>query len=235
MISLILLITLTVKVLANTSIGYSPSSIQPSSTTTPLVSAIYNGTTGNASIISSIYNGTSTNASIFSSIYDRASINSSTISNVINVTVFYTIYNSAFTSVIGIQPTSSVYVSSSSVGLNLTFGNLVNNDWKLKVTFKLNEIWNNDLSDKTSSAYTTLKTRIVTPFDTYFQGNKHYRVTIPQNITETVNDGSSIIAVDLVVYIKTWNLVNIQSEVTPMMFLNTEFSLSSTILSCSYT
>ena len=85
------------------------------------------------------------------------------------------------------------------------------------MTFKLNEPWNNDLSDKTSSAYTTLKTRIVTPFDTYFQGNTHYRVAIPQNITETVNDGSSIIAVDLVVYIKTGNLVNIQSEVTPMM------------------
>lgn len=112
MISVILLITLTAKVLANTSIGYSPSSIQPSSTTTPLVSAIYNGTTTNASIISSIYNGASTNASIFSSIYtgantnasiissiyDGASINASTISNVINATVFYTIYNSAFTS-----------------------------------------------------------------------------------------------------------------------------------------
>ena len=111
MISVILLITLTAKVLANTSIGYSRSSIQPSSTTTPLVSAIYNGTT-NASIISSIYNGASTNASIFSSIYtgantnasiissiyDGASINASTISNVINATVFYTIYNSAFTS-----------------------------------------------------------------------------------------------------------------------------------------
>lgn len=112
MISVILLITLTAKVLANTSIGYSPSSIQPSSTTTPLVSAIYNGTTTNASIISSIYNGASTNASIFSSIYtgantnasiissiyDGASINASTISNVINATVFYTIYNTAFTS-----------------------------------------------------------------------------------------------------------------------------------------
>lgn len=97
MISVILLITLTAKVLANTSIGYSPSSIQPSSTTTPLVSAIYNGTT-NASIISSIYTGANTNASIISSIYDGASINASTTSNVINATVFYTIYNSAFTS-----------------------------------------------------------------------------------------------------------------------------------------
>ena len=84
MISLILLITLTAKVLANTSIGYSPSSIQPSSTTTPLVSAIYTGA--------------NTNASIISSIYDGASINASTISNVINATVFYTIYNTAFTS-----------------------------------------------------------------------------------------------------------------------------------------
>lgn len=85
------------------------------------------------------------------------------------------------------------------------------------MTFKLNETWNDDLSDKTSSAYITLKARIVTPFDMYFQGNTHYRETIPKNITKTVNEGSSIIAVDLIVYIKTDNLVNVRSEVNPMM------------------
>ena len=51
----------------------------------------------------------------------------------------------------------------------------------------------------------------------YFQGNTHYRETIPKNITKTVNEGSSIIAVDLIVYIKTDNLVNVRSEVNPMM------------------